>query len=86
MLSACLSVVFTLYVDAILAITLHNDYAIPNNLLGVYFLLASITYVIGAPLASWMSGFINRRYIILAAFILMAFQSILNGPSYIFGL
>ena len=71
MLSASFSVIFTLYVDAILSITLHTDYNVPNNLLGIYFLLASISYVIGAPLASWLTNFINRRYIIFGAFALM---------------
>jgi len=71
MMTACLAVVFTLYVDCILAVALHRDYQVSNNLLGVFFLLASISYVIGAPLASWLSGIINRRYVVFMALILM---------------
>lgn len=81
MLCACLSVVFTLYIDCILAIYLDTQYGVPNNMIGIYFLMSSISYVIGAPLTSWLTSIYNRRYIVFTAFILMTIQSAFYGPS-----
>jgi MFS family permease len=81
LLSATLSVVFALYLDVMLAVALVNRFNLNQNLVGVYFALASITYIIGAPLAAYLSSYINRRYIVLFAFILMTMQSFLSGPS-----
>lgn len=79
--SACLAVVFTLYVDAILAIHLNSVYQVSNGWLGGFFFISSVTYVIGAPLSNYLSGFINRRYVIFIAFSMMTLESMCVGPS-----
>ncbi|CDW72728.1 permeases of the major facilitator superfamily [Stylonychia lemnae] len=61
LLTACLSVVFTVYIEAILAIQLYKYYGVQQNLIGLFFLSASILYVIGAPLASWLAKYIHKR-------------------------
>lgn len=71
LVSACFSVVFTLYIDCILAVHLHAVYGVGNNYIGLFFLLSSITYVLGAPLSSWLSTKIHRRYVIFISFALM---------------
>ncbi|CDW75990.1 permeases of the major facilitator superfamily [Stylonychia lemnae] len=86
LLTACFSVVFTLYIEAILAIQLYKIYGVQQNLVGLFFLSASFLYVIGAPLASWLAKYIHKRYIILIALIIMVFQSFLEGPSQILGM
>eukprot|EP00347_Sterkiella_histriomuscorum_P013737 403363558 len=86
LLSACFSVVFTLYIDCILAVYIHNSYGVAKNLIGVFFFLPSIFYVIGAPLSSYLSTIIHRRYVVLIAFSLMIVQSFFEGPSQLFGL
>lgn len=55
-------------------------------MIGIFFLLSSITYVIGAPLSSCLSRVINRRYVVFFAFSMMIVQNMFQGPSYIFGL
>jgi MFS family permease len=77
---------FTLYIDCILALHLDKHFGLGHSWIGVFFLLSSVTYVIGAPLASYLSNFIHRRYIAFAAFALMIIENILEGPSVIFGL
>ncbi|CDW85626.1 permeases of the major facilitator superfamily [Stylonychia lemnae] len=86
LLSACFAVIFTLYIDCILALHLHSMYGVQHNLLGIFFLLASITYVIGAPLGSYLSTRMHRRYVVFLAFGCMIIQNTLQGPSYILGL
>ena len=86
MLSACFSVIFTLYLECILSLELYNNYGVDHSLLGLYFFLSSITYVVGAPFSSYLSTIINRRYVVLLAFGLMVLQSFLSGPSPLFGL
>lgn len=81
LLSACFVVIFTLFVDVILAVHLSDVYGIPSNIMGIYFLLAAITYVIGAPLSSYLSRIINRRYLVMIAFSLIIVQAVLEGPS-----
>ena len=51
----------------------------------MFFLLSSVTYVIGAPLSSYLSNHINRRYIAFLAFSLMIIENLLEGPSKLFG-
>ncbi|CDW89016.1 permeases of the major facilitator superfamily [Stylonychia lemnae] len=86
LLSACFSVVFTLYIDVILAVYIHSHYGIKQNLIGLFFFLPSIFYVIGAPLSAWLSRVIHKRYVVLISFILMVFQSFCEGPSQLFGM
>lgn len=69
--SASLSVIFSLYVDVILAVALAKIFKVEEKLIGIYFTLASISYVIGAPLAAYLTKFVHRRYIVLLAFSLM---------------
>lgn len=72
LMSACTVVIFTLYVEPVLALQLHNEYALSNAIIGVFFLLSAASYVIGAPLSSYLSRLFNRRLIIILAFFLMS--------------
>ncbi len=81
LMSACFSVVFTLYLECILSLELFNNYGVDHSMLGLYFFLSSITYVFGAPFSSYLSTIIHRRYVVLLAFSLMIIQSLLSGPS-----
>ena len=73
--------IFSLYVEPILAVYLNSEFGLSNAVIGVFFLLSAVTYVIGAPLSSYLSKHMNRRYIIFFAFVLMTTQSALLGPS-----
>jgi predicted MFS family arabinose efflux permease len=86
LLSACCSVVFTLFIEVILAVHLSNHYGIPHNMLGIYFLLAASTYLVGAPLSAYASKIVNRRYVIMGAFFLMSVVCTIQGPSALLGL
>ena len=71
LVSASASVIFSLYIDPILALYLHSNFGLSNALIGIFFLMAAVTYVIGAPLSSYLTNFISRRKIVLFAFSLM---------------
>ena len=71
LLSATFSVIFTLYLDCILALHLHSTYGIEHDQIGMIFFMSSITYVAGAPLSSYLSTFINRRFVAFFAFLFM---------------
>ena len=86
LVSCCLAVMFTLYIDCILALHLNKHFQISHSWIGVFFLLSSVTYVIGAPLSSFLSNYVHRRYIAFGAFALMILENILEGPSTLFGL
>ena len=86
LVSCCLAVMFTLYVDCILALHLNKHFQVSHSWIGVFFLLSSVTYIIGAPLSSFLSNHVHRRYIAFGAFALMILENILEGPSRLFGL
>jgi MFS family permease len=84
--ATCLSMMFTIFVDPILAVGMKRNFGTTNEMVGLIFLFSSVTYIIGASLSSWMSGRMHRRYVILTAFLLMCIQNVLIGPSAILGL
>jgi MFS family permease len=84
--ATCLSMMFTIFVDPILALAMKRSFGTTNEWVGMIFLFSSVTYIIGAPLSSWMSARMHRRYVILFAFMLMCVQNVLIGPSAILGL
>ena len=86
LLSALAAVIFTLYIEALLALVLHNSYNLPDAWIGVFFLLSAGTYVIAAPLSSLLTKYSSRRTVILISFILMIVQNACLGPSSLLGL
>ena len=81
LLTSCMCVVFALYIDCVLALQLSNHYGVNHQWIGGFFLLSSVTYVIGAPLSYWMAKYLNRRTIVFISFVLLMVQSICLGPS-----
>lgn len=71
--ATCLAMMFTIFVDAILALSLLTAFGTTNEMIGMIFLFSSVTYIIGAPLSSYLSTLMHRRKVILIAFVLMCF-------------
>jgi predicted MFS family arabinose efflux permease len=76
-----MAVILTLYIEPLLSLALHNQYGLSNAWIGFFFLLSAVAYVIGAPLSVLLTKYLNRRYIILTAFLLMCVQNACLGPS-----
>jgi predicted MFS family arabinose efflux permease len=68
-------------VDTILAIEMFSRYKTSNEMIGMIFLFASVAYILGAPLSSYLANKMNRRYIIFYAYILIIISNLLCGPS-----
>lgn len=85
LLSTCVVVVLTLYIEPVIALYLHNVYSLSNASIGLFFLASATTYIIGSPLASYLSLKFNRKVVIIFAFGLMTLQSAFLGPSPLLG-
>lgn len=70
--SSCAAVVFTIYIEAVLALQLSVEFNLSNAWIGLFFLFSAGTYVVGASLSSWLAARINRKIIIIFAFGMMA--------------
>ena len=86
LLSACMAVIFTLYVEPMLAVFLNTTFSLSNTAIGIFFLCSAVTYIVGSPLSSYLSSRMNRRFIIIFSFSMMTLESTLMGPSQLLGL
>ncbi len=71
LVTAAAAVVFTLYIEPLLALVLHNRYGLSNAWIGFFFLQSAVSYIIGAPLSTYLSAYLNRRVVIFLALTLM---------------
>jgi hypothetical protein len=55
LISALAAVIFTLYIEPLLALALHNRFGLSNAWIGFFFLLSAVSYIIGAPFSTYLS-------------------------------
>lgn len=79
--SSMFAMIFMLFYEPVLSKYLVEEYDVSENVVGYYFSIGCFTYAFASPLVGFLCAKIARRYVTLAAFLMVSFSMFLLGPT-----
>ena len=80
-ISSMFAMVFMLFYEPVLANYLIENFGVSENVVGYYFSIGCFTYALASPCVGILCSKVPRRYVTLAAFLMVAISMYLLGPS-----
>lgn len=80
-ISSMFAMVFMLFYEPVLSNYLIHNFGVSENVVGYYFSIGCFTYALASPCVGMLCSRIPRRYVTLAAFLMVAISMYLLGPS-----
>lgn len=80
-ISSMFAMIFMLFYEPVLSKYLTDHFDVSENVVGYYFSIGCFTYAFASPFVGLLCSRIPRRYVTLAAFLMVAISMYLLGPS-----